>query len=114
MFVLKTSSPKIRRGAPKKAPRTTVPSSRTRDPSISLDPHPIFDSVYERLPRARKHSAVVPITGLAEIEIMQPRDHLVPVTPLPIDAAAGGAAPKRVMPNPDSLRDEPLHILGHR
>src|SRR5438876_1871446 len=54
------------------------------------------------------------LRGSREIEIVQPRDHLVPVTPLPIDAATGGAAPKRVMPNPDSLRDEPLHVLGHR
>src|SRR5437762_11864008 len=113
MFVLKTSSPKIRRGAPKKAPRTTVPSSRTRDPSISLDPHPIFDSVYERLPRARNIRRPCRLRGSREIEIVQPRDHLVPVTPLPIDAATGGAAPKCVMPNPDSLRDEPFHVLGH-
>src|SRR5438046_7559866 len=53
------------------------------------------------------------LRGAREIEIAQPRDHLVPVTPLPIDPAAGGAAPKRVMPNPDSLRDEPFHVLGH-
>src|SRR2546430_15244652 len=52
--------------------------------------------------------------GSREIEIVQPRDHLVPMTPLPIHAAAGGTAPKGVMPDPDSLRDEPLHVLGHR
>src|SRR5437763_179170 len=113
MFVLKTSSPKIRRGAPKKAPRTTVPSSRTRDPSISLDPHPIFDSVYERFPRAENIRRPCRLRGSREIEIVQPRDHLVPVTPLPIHAATGGTAPKGVMPDPDSLRDEPLHVLGH-
>src|SRR5947208_14189422 len=52
------------------------------------------------------------LRGSREIEIVQPRDHLVPVTPLPIHPATGGTAPKGVMPDPDSLRDEPLHVLG--
>lgn len=48
--------------------------------------------------------------------MIEPRDHLVPVSPLPIHAATGGTSPERLMSGPDSVWHEILHLFpgsGH-
>src|SRR6266540_151276 len=59
MFVLKTSSPKIDRRPPKKAPRTAVPSSRTRAPSIRETLKPISNQLMRVCIEAVRHDAPV-------------------------------------------------------
>src|SRR5437667_1179141 len=76
-----------------------------------LDPHPIFDSPYERFSRTEERSRG-PLGSAREIQVVQPLHHFVPVTPLPIDALARGAAPELVVARPDPLRDEAFHVVN--
>src|SRR6266568_3297016 len=110
MLVLNTSSPKTVRRAPKKAPRTAVPSSRTREPSIPLDPDPIFDAPYEGLPP--EAIGVSRTRGPREVEVVQPLDHLVPMAPLPVHATTGWALPKLLMTGAHALRHAGPNRVG--
>src|SRR5436853_699841 len=111
MFVLKTSSPRILRWAPKNVPRTDVPSSRTRDPSISLAPPPIFDSAYEGFPLAKILARISHLWRPRKIEMVQSLDHLVPVTSPPVDSAAGGTAPKRPVSGADPFGHQSFDVF---
>src|SRR5437867_4286869 len=45
-----------------------------------------------------------------EVQVVEPRDHLVPVAALPIDASAGRAAPEGLMSGVDARGDKVLHL----
>src|SRR5947208_16583342 len=80
--------------SPEKGPSDHRSVLEDEGPFHSLDPHPIFDSVYERLPRARKYSAAVPITGLAG-----DRDRAAARSSCPSDSLANTRGHMRVIAN---------------
>src|SRR6267378_1567167 len=49
-----------------------------------------------------------------EVELIQPLNHLIPMTPLPIDAPTGWTSPKLPVPRSDAFGDQPPNLLGRQ